>query len=496
MNDPSTPSAENPAEQFCRLGQGGRPPDLNTFFAEVGPLSPAQVAAVLRADQRLRWQAGERIPVENYLARFPAVQADRDAEEDLVYGEYLLREQLGERPEPDEFARRFPPHAAVLRDQILAHRAMAVGRTTAYASQSPTASTAAHPAPPREALVVGPGAAVSDVQSLLRKRLRFISLVILAIYTYSFSFFAINVARSPGSFAQHISVLNLMPFVLVFVTSGASAVVLWTRRPLSLRSLRGIELTLFGLLLANQSWEFATDLFITPQFHAAGEWAGTSASNEPFLWFHSAYESLSYFILIITYATLVPSDWRRCTLVVGVMAATPLVISLVACFTTVVSPHTFMSFHTLPMGIYLGVSVAIAAYGTRRVESLRREAAAAREVGPYRLKELLGAGGMGEVYLAEHRLLKRPCAIKLIRPDKAADPRQLERFEREVQATAGLTHPNAVQVFDYGHTADGTFYYAMEYLPGSNLQEIVERHGPLPPKLVVHLLRQVCGALR
>jgi serine/threonine-protein kinase len=108
---------------------------------------------------------------------------------------------------------------------------------------------------------------------------------------------------------------------------------------------------------------------------------------------------------------------------------------------------------------------------------------------------------MGEVYLAEHRLLKRPCAIKLIRPDKSADPRQLERFEREVQATAGLTHPNSVQVysvqvFDYGHTPDGTFYYAMEYLPGLNLQELVEGHGSLPPQRVVHLLRQVCGALR
>src|SRR5262249_8155317 len=103
---------------------------------------------------------------------------------------------------------------------------------------------------------------------------------------------------------------------------------------------------------------------------------------------------------------------------------------------------------------------------------------------------------MGTVYLAEHVLLRRPCAIKVIRPDQAGDPRTLKRFEREVQAAATLTHWNTVEVFDYGHTEDGTFYYVMEYLPGMDLQEMVGRHGPLPPAAAVHLLRQVCQALR
>jgi serine/threonine-protein kinase len=86
--------------------------------------------------------------------------------------------------------------------------------------------------------------------------------------------------------------------------------------------------------------------------------------------------------------------------------------------------------------------------------------------------------------------------IKTIRPERARDPAALSRFEREVRILATLTHPNTVAVFDYGYTADGTFYYAMEYLPGLDLDALVDEHGPLPAGRAVHLLRQVCGALR
>jgi serine/threonine-protein kinase len=102
---------------------------------------------------------------------------------------------------------------------------------------------------------------------------------------------------------------------------------------------------------------------------------------------------------------------------------------------------------------------------------------------------------MGEVYLAEHVLLKRPCAVKLIRPGFADTPRARERFEREVRLTAALTHPNIVEIYDYGRAEDETYYYVMEYLDGLGLAELVERHGPLPPGRVAFLLRQVCGAL-
>jgi len=118
-----------------------------------------------------------------------------------------------------------------------------------------------------------------------------------------------------------------------------------------------------------------------------------------------------------------------------------------------------------------------------------------RQIGQYRLQRLLGSGGMGEVYLAEHPLIKRPCAIKIIRPDKAGDSRALARFEREVKATAALSHWNTVDIYDFGRTADGTLYLVMEYLRGMNLGELVQVYGPMPADRVVYLMRQACDAL-
>ncbi|HSQ55950.1 MAG TPA: serine/threonine-protein kinase, partial [Gemmata sp.] len=147
------------------------------------------------------------------------------------------------------------------------------------------------------------------------------------------------------------------------------------------------------------------------------------------------------------------------------------------------------------LAFYFAATVSVVVFASSRIEHYRRQATEARKLGQYVLKERIGAGGMGEVYRAEHILLRRPCAIKTIRPERAGDRDTLRRFEREVQTTATLTHPNTVQVFDYGHTADGTFYYVMEYLPGLTLEEVVRRHGTLPPGRAVHFLRQVCAAL-
>ncbi len=128
------------------------------------------------------------------------------------------------------------------------------------------------------------------------------------------------------------------------------------------------------------------------------------------------------------------------------------------------------------------------------VHGLRQEVRDARRLGQYQLESRLGAGGMGVVYRARHAMLRRPTAIKLIAPEKTG-PQALARFEREVRLTATLTHPNTVTIYDYGHTPEGVFYYAMELLEGARLEAIVEAGGPMAPARAVHVLRGVAAAL-
>jgi hypothetical protein len=128
------------------------------------------------------------------------------------------------------------------------------------------------------------------------------------------------------------------------------------------------------------------------------------------------------------------------------------------------------------------------------VYGLRAEVREARRFGQYVLERKLGEGGMGEVYRARHGMMRRPSAIKLLRADRAGES-ALQRFEREVQLTARLTHPNTITIFDYGRTADGVFYYAMELLDGATLERVVALGGPLPPGRVVRILTMACGAL-
>jgi serine/threonine protein kinase len=119
----------------------------------------------------------------------------------------------------------------------------------------------------------------------------------------------------------------------------------------------------------------------------------------------------------------------------------------------------------------------------------------ARQLGQYTLEDKIGAGAMGAVYRAQHAMLRRPTAIKLLHPDRAANKASLARFENEVQITGRLNHPNTVALYDYGHTPSGLFYYAMEYLQGVELEDLVQRGGPLPPGRAVHILVQICGSL-
>jgi len=157
----------------------------------------------------------------------------------------------------------------------------------------------------------------------------------------------------------------------------------------------------------------------------------------------------------------------------------------------------FVADVTVPVFICAGIAIV----GSRVLYGLTRELSDARRMGSYQLEEKLGHGGMGEVWKARHRLLARPAAIKLIRPDAHGSPDSevartaLVRFEREAQATAMLGSPHTIEIYDFGVTEDHSFYYVMELLDGLDLRTLIERHGPVPPNRAVHFLAQACHSL-
>jgi tRNA A-37 threonylcarbamoyl transferase component Bud32 len=142
-----------------------------------------------------------------------------------------------------------------------------------------------------------------------------------------------------------------------------------------------------------------------------------------------------------------------------------------------------------------GIAIFAFTLAVERLQSsVRKSALAARRLGQYVLVQEIGRGANGMVYRARHSLLRRPVAIKLLSPDLTNET-TAARFEHEVQITSQLTHPNTVAIYDYGHTPEGLFYYAMEYLSGIDLDQLVRQFGPQPEGRVIHILRQVCGSL-
>ncbi|HEY1598365.1 MAG TPA: serine/threonine protein kinase [Pirellulales bacterium] len=133
-------------------------------------------------------------------------------------------------------------------------------------------------------------------------------------------------------------------------------------------------------------------------------------------------------------------------------------------------------------------------YSGYHIAQLQRQIGVARQLGQYTLEEKIGEGGIGVVYRARHAMLRRPTAVKLLKPEQMTTI-AIARFEREVQLASQLTHPNTIEIYDFGRTADGVFYYAMEFLPGASLAQLIQIEGAIPPARAVAILKQICGSL-
>ena len=263
------------------------------------------------------------------------------------------------------------------------------------------------------------------------------------------------------------------------------AIKLCRRCMLTLPMLRLAELLVFGAPAL---------FFVMKQYHEVSTTANLTDGQA-----YLPSLLVPWMLLIFTYALFIPNTWQRALGVMAGMGMMPLALIVlldhyVPAFTRL-SNLTAYNGYVSAQVLLSALAVMVATVGVHTIGTLRREAFAARQLGQYRLKQKLGGGGMGDVYLAEHKMMKRPCAVKIIRPEKAGDPQALARFEREVRATAKLSHWNSIDIYDYGRTADGTFYYVMEFLPGHNIGEIVDDYGPFPVGRTVYLMDQVCAAL-
>jgi serine/threonine-protein kinase len=206
-------------------------------------------------------------------------------------------------------------------------------------------------------------------------------------------------------------------------------------------------------------------------------------------------------VTMMARAVLIPSTAKR-TFVLSWASAFPLIVVSLVFHRPAELPGFSYGFLKLLIVVnallWMIISTTLSTVTSLTIYGLRQQVKAASQIGAYTLEEKIGSGGMGEVWRASHRMLIRPAAVKLVTPREAGsgDPElRLRRFEREARATAGLRSPHTVELYDFGVTDDGTFYYVMELLDGLDLDTLVDRFGPVPPERAIHLLTQVCASL-
>jgi len=342
----------------------------------------------------------------------------------------------------------------------------------------------------RPALVFNVPARGADITPLLRQRLIIVALLAMLTSAF-FSLFRMQIPAQWEYFQASALGRGLLVFEpIMFVTSVAFVVSMWRYQRWSLRGLRYIESVLIGFFAIYIAW---SQLFAWTGSRFA---LGNANVLDTFI-VRQAVDSMAgrWFAVIVGISMLVPETVRRNAMIVGVLAGSALAVTMgMAASDPLYRPH--LGAMLALMGFWMAVAATIAIFGSYKLAELRQQVSDARKLGQYRLARKIGEGAMGEVFLAEHLMLKQPCAIKLIRPELAANRTAMQRFEREVHAISQLKHWNTVQIYDYGYAEDGTFYFAMEYLDGLTLEALVREHGPLPAGRAISFLRQVCAALR
>jgi hypothetical protein len=325
----------------------------------------------------------------------------------------------------------------------------------------------------------GAGSLTGETASLHRRRLGAASLFLSAVFLVLFFW----------SLLSHPAGHWLMPLAasVRFTIAAVCAALVLSRIAWSSGQVRAIEYVLFGsLTLVLVFSQYIVNLERLEEHDIAGVIT------------HMKNGVIGTIVLMVIYGMFIPNDARRTAIVVMTMGMAVLfgfALFMERADAEAAIEQLRTSEHAGTNALILLIGAALAIYGSYVLNGLRTQLHEARKFGQYQLRQKLGVGGMGEVYLAEHQLLKRPCALKLIKPEAGADPIALARFEREVQSAARLSHPNTIEIYDYGHTDDGTFYYVMEYLPGMSLQDMVQKYGPLPPGRVIYLFRQICAGL-
>lgn len=328
-----------------------------------------------------------------------------------------------------------------------------------------------------------------ETDTLRRQRLLAAAIFLAATYAVLGSW--VFASDNPGTLSADGSRFSLrigflaVRCVLAVVVAGLLA----SELALSRKQLRLLEYVLFlGL----------TVLMIAAQYFVGIELARRGPEYMPIILAFIKDGVIQMMSLMMIYGMLIPNRPAVAAKVVLAMFAGVVLAAILVRMNPDIAPIAVQLSAAEDAGsniLFLGIGAALAIFGAYLVNGLRTQLHEARKYGQYHLVRKLGAGGMGEVYLAEHSLLKRPCALKLIKPEAGTDPLALARFEREVQSSARLAHHNTIEIYDYGHTDDGTFYYVMEYLQGMSLADLVKQYGPLSAGRVIYLFRQVCAGL-